>query len=248
MLTVNKSNSICAVSDLMASCLSCSCSKQSMDFKLDGILNVNFVNLLKEGYECDSWCKKFEPAARGMLLFQNNEGLWFVNKRLVIPNHKNLCGILSQLAHNCLGHFGFKKSYAALWEDYYWPNMRTDLESGYIPACEECQRNKDSTTKPAGPLHPSPVPDGCCKSIAMDFIGLLPVDNGCDTILTIMDRLGLDIQLVPRKSSLTVSQLAELFFDRWYCENGMPEDIISDRDKLFMSAFWHPCISSQASS
>src|SRR5271168_2128338 len=39
-------------------------------------------------------------------------------------------------------------------------------------------------------------------------------------------------------TSLTARELAILFFDHWYCENGLPNDIISDRDKLFMSAFW----------
>jgi hypothetical protein len=29
-----------------------------------------------------------------------------------------------------------------------------------------------------------------------------------------------------------------IFFDKWYCENGLPLHIISDRNKLFISAFW----------
>ena len=37
---------------------------------------------------------------------------------------------------------------------------------------------------------------------------------------------------------ITTEDLAYLFFDRWYCENGLPSDIISDRDKLFMLRFW----------
>lgn len=116
--------------------------------------------------------------------------------------------------------------------------MRRDLENAYIPSCAACQRNKSKTTKPIGPLHPLPVPDARCDSVAIDFIGPLPVDNGFNTIITITDQLGSDIQIIPSASSLTAEQLANLFFNRWYCENGLPLDIVSDRDKLFMSRFW----------
>jgi hypothetical protein len=33
-------------------------------------------------------------------------------------------------------------------------------------------------------------------------------------------------------------KLTHLFFKEWYCENGLPLDIVSDRDKLFVSRFW----------
>jgi hypothetical protein len=29
-----------------------------------------------------------------------------------------------------------------------------------------------------------------------------------------------------------------VFFTEWYCENGLPSEIVSDHDKLFMSRFW----------
>jgi len=80
--------------------------------------------------------------------------------------------------------------------------------------------------------------DSRCDSIALDFIGPLPKDNGYDCILTITDRLGADIRIIPTTCSLTVEKLAKLFFDEWYCENGLPSDIVSDHDKLFMSRFW----------
>jgi hypothetical protein len=115
--------------------------------------------------------------------------------------------------------------------------MRTNLEQGYIPSCVDCQRNKNSSQKPTGPLHPLPVPDDRCDSVAMDFIGPLPSDKGHDCILTITDRLGSDIQIIPTSINLNARQLAVLFFDYWYCENGLPKEIISDRDKLFMSSF-----------
>jgi len=72
----------------------------------------------------------------------------------------------------------------------------------------------------------------------MDFIGPLPEDDGCDTIITFTDRLNSDIRLVPSRSNLTVEELASVFFDEWYCENGLPLHIVSDRDKLFTSKFW----------
>ncbi len=37
---------------------------------------------------------------------------------------------------------------------------------------------------------------------------------------------------------LTAEQLAVILFDHWYCENGLPLDIVPDRDKLFIAKFW----------
>ena len=36
----------------------------------------------------------------------------------------------------------------------------------------------------------------------------------------------------------TAEDTALLVFNHWYCMNGLPLDIVSDRDKLFMSRFW----------
>jgi hypothetical protein len=72
----------------------------------------------------------------------------------------------------------------------------------------------------------------------MDFIGPLLPDNGCDTIITFTDCLNSDIRLITSHSDLTAEELAVIFFDEWYCENGLPLNIVSDRDKLFTSKFW----------
>ena len=106
-----------------------------------------------------------------------------------MDTHKNLF----HLAHNSLGHFSADKSYASLRNNYYWPNMCCDLEDAYIPSCMDCLQNKSRTTKLARPLHPLPVPDCCASSIAINFIGPLPLDNKCNCILSVTDRLGADI-------------------------------------------------------
>ena len=115
--------------------------------------------------------------------------------------------------------------------------MRRDLETAYIPSCADCQQNKSSTTKPIGPLHLLPVPDDHCDSVAIDFIGPLPMDDGYDSLVTFTDRLGSEIRIVPTTTTITTEQFADLFFQHWYCKNGLPLEIISDQDKIFLSCF-----------
>jgi hypothetical protein len=70
----------------------------------------------------------------------------------------------------------------------------------------------------------------------MDFIGSLPEDEGYDCIVTFTDRLNSDIRIVATRTDITAEDLVVVFFDEWYCENGLPLEIISNRDKLFISA------------
>jgi hypothetical protein len=116
--------------------------------------------------------------------------------------------------------------------------MRKDLVNAYVPSCADCQCNKNRTAKPAGPLHPLPVPDKQFESIAIDFVGPLPKDEGFDAIVTMTDRLGADIQIAPCNTNMTAEEFATIFFNRWFCENGCPLELITDRDKLFISRFW----------
>jgi len=168
-----------------------------------------------------------------------SNGLWYIEHRLLIPHYENIGEELFRLAHDISGHFGADKSYATLWDAYYWPNMRWDLEKAYIPSCTDCLRNKSATRKPTGPLHSLPIPDERGDSMGIDFIRPLPCDDEFDCILSMTDRLGFDVQIVPTQVDITAEELALLFFNHWYCENGLPKEIISDQDKLFVSKFWH---------
>ena len=75
--------------------------------------------------------------------------------------------------------------------------------------------------------------------MAIDFIGPLPEDKGYNAIVTMTDRLGsADVRIEPCRMDMTAEEFAQLFFDKWYCENGLPLEIVSDRDRLFLSRFW----------
>ena len=196
----------------------------------------NILDEIKAKYTEDEFCKWLSSTS--MAGWHVYNGLCYIGDRLLIPHVGNLRENLFQLAHDCLGHFGADKLYASLRDTYYWLNMCRNLEQVYIPSCIDCLQNKSHTTQLPGPLHPLPVPDECGVSVAMDFIGPLPTDKNYDCILTITDRLNSDIRIIPTKTTITAEQLAEIFFDNWYCENGLPSDIICNQDKLFISQFW----------
>jgi len=71
----------------------------------------------------------------------------------------------------------------------------------------------------------------------------LTIDEGFNCLLTITDRLNSNYRFIPTTTDATAEQTALLFFNQWYCENGLPLTIISDQDKLFTSRFWtHLCL------
>lgn len=200
--------------------------------------DTQLLEEIRAGYEKDEWCRKLRENTQSSPEANESQGLLYWKDQLVIPRHGSIHESLFRLAHNTLGHYGADKSYGVLRESFYWPNMCKDLELAYIPSCDPCQRNKSSTRKSAGPLHPLPIPDKHGDSVAIDFVSPLPEDEGYNYLVTMTDRLNSDIRLIPTRSSITALQLADLFFDHWFCNNGLPLNIVSDRDKLFLSQFW----------
>jgi hypothetical protein len=85
----------------------------------------------------------------------------------------------------------------SLHNEFYWPNMRKDLITAYVPGCTDCQQNKSCMHKPPGLLHPLLIPDKQLDSVAIDFVGPLPLDEGCDQIVTMTDCLHHENHFVP---------------------------------------------------
>ena len=74
------------------------------------------------GYKTDPFCQKLvESESTGV---KKVNDLWYIGACLVIPQYNTLQENLFRLAHDCLGHFGTDKAYAALRSSYYWLNMR----------------------------------------------------------------------------------------------------------------------------
>ena len=215
-----------------------------------------WLRRIHAGYADDRWCSRLlhavapsDPDPLAALHVHRldglsvagvcvRDGLLFAGEHLCIPRVPELREALFRLAHDNSGHFGSEKSYALLHPSYYWPWMCRNLEQLYVPGCDKCQRNKSSTHRPHGPLQSLPVPDGCFHSVGINFIGLLPEDDGSNCIATVTCRLGADIRLIPCHTDTSAEDFAALFFEHKYCKNGLPLDIVSDRDTQFISRFW----------
>jgi hypothetical protein len=96
---------------------------------------------IKRDYTEDAFCKKVIDS-KGMKGLTEANGLWYIGSQLLILRYRDIHENIFRLAHDTLGHFGADKSYTAIWDSYYWPNMRHDLEDTYVPGCADCQRNK----------------------------------------------------------------------------------------------------------
>ena len=73
----------------------------------------------------------------------------------------------------------------------------------------------------------------------MDFITDLPLSNGFDWILVIIDHFTKYAIYIPVTKTLDASSLADIFIREYFKRFGLPKYIVSDRDKLFTSQYWN---------
>jgi hypothetical protein len=139
------------------------------------------------------------------------------------------------------GHSGIQATYQRVKKLYYWSGMKLAVEL-YVRQCPICQQAKHTNTKPAGLLQPLPPPDAPWEQITMDFIEGLPLSDNANVILVVVDRLTKYAHFLPLKHPYTATSVAKVYMDNIVKLHGVPLTIISDRDKVFTSAFWRELI------
>jgi len=119
--------------------------------------------------------------------------------------------------------------------------MITDTKA-YCKTCMIYKCSKPSNQKPYGLLNPLLIPGHLWEFIGVDFVGLLPEStnqNGLfDSITVVICLLTSMVHLTPSQINYNACQIAELMFEKVYKHHGIPKNIISDHDILFMSVFW----------
>jgi hypothetical protein len=121
--------------------------------------------------------------------------------------------------------------------------MRKFIEQ-YIKNCDICWKTKAQRHKSYGYLQPIDAPERPWQVITWDFITDLPdsqeptTNTAYNQTLVMCDKLTKYGYFIPWHAQFGTQELAYAFTKIIYAQHGMPEQIISDRDKLFTSKFW----------
>ena len=132
------------------------------------------------------------------------------------------------------GHPGYQKTQELIEQQYYWPRLALDIRL-YMSQCDHCARFKGSNMKPAGsavPLQPSMMP---WVDISVDFITDLPLSNGFDSILTVVDHFSKETEFIPCNKTATALDTAKLYLFHVWKDHGLPRTIVSDQGLQFTS-------------
>src|SRR3979490_2986738 len=107
----------------------------------------------------------------------------------------------------------------------------------YVRACDPCNRTKTFPASPISKLLPNCIPDRRWQVITVDLIMKLPISQGYNALLVMVDRLSKRAHVIPTTSDVNSVGIARLFCDHIWKLHGLPEEVISDRGTQFVSQF-----------
>ncbi|KAF1321051.1 Retroelement pol polyprotein, partial [Globisporangium splendens] len=198
----------------------------------------------QQGYLADPEFKAVWSDEDNNSNFTKTDELLFVKssnkmKRLCVPDNDRLrTRIISEYHDSPIAaHPGNRRTFLRTAQWYYWKTMQQDVKE-YVKSCETCIRWKHDSQRKNGRLMPIPIPEQCWQVVSMDFITGLPLSEGYDAILTVVDKLSKRAKYAPTHAKDGASDVAKVFFDTIVRHHGLPEVVISDRDSKFTSKFW----------
>ena len=159
--------------------------------------------------------------------------------RVVVPDNQAIkTNVLKEI--HCVpyaGHPGYVRTLAITKRHFYWSHMTPEVRA-FVLDCPVCQVEKGSSQKPAGQLIPLEIPQRKWDHVVLDFVVGLPVQDGYDTICTVVDKATKMCHFLPCSESISAKQVAKLYWAGVGKLHGIPSVLISDRDVRFTSRFW----------
>ena len=166
----------------------------------------------------------------GLIRYKNR--LWLpaveeFTRKIVLAFHESPVG----------GHSGFLVTLRRLKQLFFWTGMKAQTKL-LVQECVVCQRAKPDRARYPGLLAPLPIPTQFWQMVSMDFVEGLPKSGRFNCVLVVVDKLSRYAHFIGLSHPFTVSTVAGAFMDNVHKLHSMPTSIVSDRDKIFTSAFW----------
>jgi hypothetical protein len=197
----------------------------------------DFTSLARRVLEESTDAKKYRAyrhSDNGLLYFEDADR----KARLCVPLTERIALIkeVHDEAHES-AHAGWERTLASLRQRFYWPSMRLDVTE-YVRTCDPCQKIKHDRGAGKGYLQPLEIPTAPFNTISLDFVTGLPMSNGKDAILVVVDKLTKFALFLATTTDVTASETATLLFKRLVKLFGLPSTIIGDRDPRWTSDVW----------
>ena len=120
---------------------------------------------------------------------------------------------------------------------FYWPGIKQEIIA-FIYNCDICRRKKFENISYPGLLQPISISKQVWSHISMNFIEKLAKLQGYDTILAVIDRFIKFGHFIMLTHPFIAKVVAQAFLDNICKIHGLPESIITDRDKAFTNGLW----------
>jgi transposase InsO family protein len=82
------------------------------------------------------------------------------------------------------------------------------------------------------------VPERAWKVVSLDFVEGLPLSEGRNCILVVVDLFTKHEHFLSFCHPFRAATVAKVFISQVYHLHGIPSALVSDRDKIFTSALW----------
>jgi len=137
------------------------------------------------------------------------------------------------------GDFGALRTAEPVSRDFFWTAMNATVRK-YIAGCAVCHQIKAPRHARHGVNMPLLPPSQPWEGVTVGFITDLSEStaSGCPGILVGVDRLTSMAIYPPCRKDIDSPELAWMFFEHVSCEQGVQDNIITDRGTQFTSRFW----------
>jgi len=166
--------------------------------------------------------------------WKEEDSIMYKEGKVYVPKDDILRAEIIRLHHDTpVGeHGGQWKMVELVTQNFWWPGVTKEVKQ-YVEGCDSCQRNKNHTEQPAGKLMSNSIPEKPWTYISADFITKLPIAQGYNSILVVVDRLTKMVYFIPTIEKTLAEGLARLFRDNVWKLHGLPESIVLDRGLQF---------------